>query len=83
MPSVMDPRWACSAPVSPSAKTGAASLASVTVDGHGDRVVGGAGEPVGDGDDDDAGVGGAVGAAAGGVVVGRVGEGRGRRRWRR
>ena len=43
--------------------------------GHGDRVVGGAGEPVGDLDDDDAGVGVVAGAAAGRLVVGRGGEG--------
>ena len=37
--------------------------------GHGDRVVGGAGEPVGDLDDDDAGVGVVAGAAAGRLEV--------------
>ena len=43
--------------------------------GHGDRVVGGAGEPVGDLDDDDAGVGVVAGAAAGRLEVRGVGEG--------
>ena len=38
--------------------------------GHGDRVVVGAGEPVGDLDDDDAGVGVVAGAAAGRLEVG-------------